>query len=203
MWLLITAEFLMLFSLLSKLIIRLNVDKNQAEFVDLKEALQIELYNAHNANMQGMIDLAKEEINKVQEQNRNALPSSNNQVENKPILEEYKKGVDTENTNDASIPCTENIDQENKPKREDTLVLDLMKYNYLDSQIILALFDNGTKAKGDKLVKKSLVLAELEEQGVKEDDYVTLLRRLKKQELVTFDVGYYSNCSLENIVKNQ
>jgi len=78
-----------------------------------------------------------------------------------------------------------------------------MKYNYLDSQIILALFDNGTKVKGDKLVKKSLVLAELEEQGVKEDDYVTLLRRLKKQELVTFDVGYYSNCSLENIVKNQ
>jgi hypothetical protein len=92
MWLLITAEFLMLFSLLSKLIIRLNVDKNQAEFVDLKEALQIELYNAHNANMQGMIDLAKEEINKVQEQNRNALLSSNNQVENKPILEEYSKG---------------------------------------------------------------------------------------------------------------
>jgi len=202
MWLLITAEFLMLFSLLSKLIIRLNVDKNQAEFVDLKEALQIELYNAHTANMQGMIDLAKDEISKVQEQNRNALPSSNNQTEKKPILEEYKKGVDTENTNDASIPCTENIDQENEPKRDDTLVLDLMKYNYLDSQIILALFDNGTKGKGDKLVKKSLVLAELEEQGVKEDDYVTLLRRLKKQELVTFDVGYYSNCSLENIVKN-
>ena len=149
-----------------------------------------------------MIDLAKDEISKVQEQNRNALPSSNNQTEKKPILEEYKKGVDTENTNNASIPCSENIDQENEPKRDDTLVLDLMKYNYLDSQIILALFDNGTKVKGDKLVKKSLVLAELEEQGVKEDDYVTLLRRLKKQELVTFDVGYYSNCSLENIVKN-
>jgi hypothetical protein len=52
----------------------------------------------------------------------------------------------------------------------------------------------------DKLIKKSLILAELEEQGVKEDDYVTLLRRLKKQKLVTFDMGYYSDCKLENII---
>jgi len=39
MWLLITAEFLMLFALLAKLIVRFNVDKNQAEFVDVKEAM--------------------------------------------------------------------------------------------------------------------------------------------------------------------
>ena len=82
------------------------------------------------------------------------------------------------------------------------LILDLKKYDYIDSQIILALFDNGTIGVGDKLIKKSLVLAELEEQGVKEDDYVTLLRRLKKQKLVIFDMGYYSNCRLENLVKN-
>ena len=75
-----------------------------------------------------------------------------------------------------------------------------MKYNYTDSQLILALFDNETIGIWDKLIKKSLVLAELEEQGIKEDDYITLLRRLKKQKLVTFDMGYYANSALSNIV---
>jgi UDP-2,3-diacylglucosamine pyrophosphatase LpxH len=74
MWLLITAEFLMLFALLAKLIVRFNVDKNQAEFVDIKEALQIELYNAHNSNIKGMIDLAKDEIKKIHNENRKPYP---------------------------------------------------------------------------------------------------------------------------------
>jgi len=115
--------------------------------------------------------------------------------------EEIKTKAKPENTNDACDPC---LDE--KPKLKENLnngekVLDLMMYNYQDSQIILALFDNGSIGKGERLVKKSLVLAELEDQGVKEDDYVTLLRRLKKQKLVRFDVGYFSNCDLKNIVK--
>jgi len=201
MWLLITAEFLMLFALLAKLIVRFNVDKNQAEFVDLKEALQIELYNAHNANIKGMIDLAKDEIRKVHSENKAALPFIQDEEKKEETIQEENK-LDTEITNDASIPCPEDIGKKSSQKEEDILTLDLMKYNYVDSQLILALFDNGTIEGGDKLVKKSLVLAELEEQGIKEDDYVTLLRRLKKQGLVTFDMGYYANCILVNIVNH-
>jgi len=203
MWLLITAEFLMLFALLAKLIVRFNVDKNQAEFVDVKEALQIELYNAHNSNIKGMIDLAKDEIKKVHKENRKALPYNQNQEEKETTVEETKHEQDTDITNDASNTCTENIEQKENKTKDGTLTLDLMKYNYTDSQLILALFDNGTIGIGDKLIKKSLVLAELEEQGVKEDDYVTLLRRLKKQKLVTFDMGYYGNSILVNIVNQQ
>jgi UDP-2,3-diacylglucosamine pyrophosphatase LpxH len=138
MWLLITAEFLMLFALLSKLIIRFNVDKNQAEFVDLKESLQIELYNAHNANMQGMIDLAKDEIEKVQKQNRNALPSRDNQPQNKTIPKEEKGSIKPENTNNASTPCNERTEEKDEPKKDNILILDLLKYNYLDSQKIFS-----------------------------------------------------------------
>ena len=200
MWLLITAEFLMFFSLLAKLIVRFNVDKNQAEFVDVKEALQIELYNAHNSNIKGMIDLAKDEIKKIHKENRKALPYNQKDKDKEPTVEETKHEQDTENHSDASNTCTEDSEPKENKTKDGTLTLDLMKYNYTDSQLILALFDNGTIEKGGKLIKKSLVLAELEEQGVKEDDYVTLLRRLKKQKLVTFDMGYYSDCILDNIV---
>lgn len=204
MSLLITAEFLMLFALFAKLIVRFNVDKNQAEFVDVKEALQIELYNAHNANIKGMIDLAKDEIKKVHQEHKKALPHNQTQEEKKEtVSEETKNETNAKINSDASNTCTEKIDQEEKKKENGTLTLDLMKYNYTDSQLILALFDNGTIGIGDKLIKKSLVLAELEEQGVKEDDYVTLLRRLKKQNLVTFDMGYYANSILVNIVNQE
>ena len=117
-------------------------------------------------------------------------------------LRESKPKID----NNACVPCSKEIEENLKNKtnseKPKNKILDLMKYNYQDSQIILALFDNGAIQKGDRLVKKSLVLAELEEQGVKEDDYVTLLRKLRKQKLVRFDVGYFSECDLENIVKN-
>ena len=198
MWLLITAEFLMLFALLAKLIVRFNVDKNQAEFVDVKEALQIELYNAHNSNIRGMIDLAKDEIRKVHKENKKALPYNQGQED-----KETEQKTNTKIDSDASNTCTENVKKKESKTKDGTLTLDLMKYNYIDSQLVLALFDNGTIGIGDKLIKKSLVLAELEEQGVKEDDYVTLLRRLKKQNLVTFDMGYYANSILVNIVNQQ
>ncbi len=200
MWLLITAEFLMLFALLAKLIVVLNVDKNQAEFVDIKEALQIELHNAHNSNIKGMINLAKDEIKKIHKENRKALPYNQNQEDEEPTSKKEEHETSTDIASDASNACTENSEPKHKKSKDGTLTLDLMKYNYADSQLILALFDNGTIGVGDKLIKKSLVLAELEEQGVKEDDYVTLLRRLKKQNLVTFDMGYYSDCTLDNIV---
>ena len=202
MWLLITAEFLMLFALLAKLIVRFNVDKNQAEFVDVKEALQIELYNAHNSNIKTMIDLAKDEINKIHNENRKALPytKTKEDKEKEAVSEKTEDEPNAEIDSDASNACTGNIEQKENKTKDGTLTLDLMKYNYVDSQLILALFDNGTIGIGDKLIKKSLVLAELEEQGVKEDDYVTLLRQLKKQKLVTFDMGYYSDCILDNIV---
>jgi flagellar hook protein FlgE len=203
MWLLITAEFLMLFALLAKLIVRFNVDKNQAEFVDIKEALQIELYNAHNSNIKGMIDLAKDEIKKIHKENRKALPYNQKEEEKEVVLEKKEHELSTEIDSNASNTCTENIEQKEDKTKDGTLTLDLMKYNYTDSQLILALFDNGTIGIGDKLIKKSLVLAELEEQGVKEDDYVTLLRRLKKQNLVTFDMGYYANSTLGNIVNQK
>ena len=82
------------------------------------------------------------------------------------------------------------------------LELDLLKFNFVDSQIILAAWDNGVLGVGDRLIKKSLVLAELEEQGIKEDNYVTLFRRLKKQGMVTFEMGYVSNAKLINGVTN-
>jgi UDP-2,3-diacylglucosamine pyrophosphatase LpxH len=203
MWLLITAEFLMLFALLAKLIVRFNVDKNQAEFVDIKETLQIELYNAHNSNIKGMLDLAKDEIRKIHNENRKALPYNQKEEEKEVVLEKTEHEPSTEIDSNASNTCSENIEQKANKAKDGTLTLDLMKYNHTDSQLILALFDNGTIGIGDKLIKKSLVLAELEEQGVKEDDYVTLLRRLKKQKLVTFDMGYYSDCILDNIVNQQ
>jgi len=202
MWLLITAEFLMLFALLAKLIVKFNVDKNQAEFVDVKEALQIELYNAHNSNINGMIELAKDEIKKVHNENRKALPYKQDEKKKEAISKEEHE-TNAEIDSNASNTCTENIEKRENKTKDGTLTLDLMKYNYTDSQLILALFDNGTIGIGDKLIKKSLVLAELEEQGVKEDDYVTLLRRLKKQKLVTFDMGYYANSILGNIVNQQ
>ena len=79
-----------------------------------------------------------------------------------------------------------------------SLGLDLLKFNFVDSQIILAAWDNGTLGVGERLVKKSLVLAELEEQGIKEDNYVTLFRRLKKQNFVVFEMGYIANAKLIN-----
>ena len=82
------------------------------------------------------------------------------------------------------------------------LKLDLLKFNFTDSQIILAAWDNGALGEGDRLVKKSLVLAELEDQNIKEDNYVTLFRRLKKQGYVTFEMGYVSNAILINGVTN-
>ena len=106
--------------------------------------------------------------------------------------------------NDACDPCIDEVPKNLKNKinleKPKNKTLDLMKYNYQDSQIILALFDNGTIEKGGRLVKKTLVLAELEDHGVKEDDYTSLTRRLRKQKLITFNVGYYSNCDLENII---
>ena len=99
-------------------------------------------------------------------------------VEN-PTVEEQT----TENTNDVGSTALE---------------LDLLKFNFVDSQIILAAWDNGVLGVGDRLIKKSLVLAELEEQGIKEDNYVTLFRRLKKQGMVTFEMGYVSNAKLIN-----
>ncbi len=133
-------------------------------------------------------------------ENTNGVIGYRHQGENKP-KEEPKTEAKPEITNDASIPSTEENDNLKENLNDAEKVLDLMMYNYQDSQIILALFDNGSIGKGERLVKKSLVLAELEDQGVKEDDYVTLLRRLKKQKLVKFDMGYISNCELKNIVK--
>jgi len=148
-----------------------------------------------------MIDLAKDEIRKVHSENRKALPYTKSEENKEPtssVETQCNKSLndlcakETEynpNTESASNACIENIEQKGNKTKDGTLTLDLMKYNYTDSQLILALFDNGTIGIGDKLIKKSLVLAELEEQGVKDDDYVTLLRRLKKQKLVTFDMG--------------
>ncbi len=109
-------------------------------------------------------------------------------------------------SNDACIPSP--IEKEETKTTENNIikkdkVLDLLKYSYPDNQLIPLIFDNGSLIKGDKLVKKSLVLAELEDRGIKEDDYVTLMRKLKKQKLVYFDVGYFSNCTLKNIMTNE
>jgi len=120
-------------------------------------------------------------------------------VQNLPIKNEAKPQIDS----DASSSCNENLEQNEQPEKNDILILDLMKYNYQDSQIILASWDNGAIGEGGKLVKKTLVLAELEEHGIKEDDYVSLFRRLKKQKLVKFDMGYYSLCELHNIASTK
>jgi len=100
-------------------------------------------------------------------------------------------------------PCKEDVKPENASDVGSTpLKLDLLKFNFTDSQIILAAWDNGALGEGDRLVKKSLVLAELEDQNIKEDNYVTLFRRLKKQGYVTFEMGYVSNAILINGVTN-
>jgi len=120
-------------------------------------------------------------------------------VQKLPIKSEAKPQINS----DASSSCNENLEQNEQPKKNDILILDLMKYNYQDSQIILASWDNGAIEEGGKLVKKTLVLAELEEHGIKEDDYVSLFRRLKRQRLVKFDMGYYSLCELHNIASTK
>lgn len=125
----------------------------------------------------------------------NYLPSAYNANNSVPKIE-AKPEIDS----DASSPCTsENDNLKENLNETKKKVLDLMKYNYQDSQIILASWDNGAIEEGGKLVKKSLVLAELEDQGIKEDDYVSLFRRLKKQKLVRFDMGYFSLCELHNL----
>jgi len=156
-------------------------------------------------NQNNQVDMDKMAFNANLAQKTYLSVSTPNHLQNSydvqklPIKSEAKPKINS----DASSSCNEILEQNEQPEKNDILILDLMKYNYQDSQIILASWDNGAIGEGGKLVKKSLVLAELEEHGIKEDDYVSLFRRLKRQRLVKFNMGYYSLCELHNIASTK
>jgi hypothetical protein len=223
----ISVEFFSLFGIFGNLIIQRNTDKNVKSLVTTADKIANAEANVYLVAETALINNGLARIQHFQQsQNEEAkaqiafnanMPSNayNPQATRgylpsayiAPTLSETKPQTNSDACSPSTDDNPQNLNKKTNVKsglnHGKNLILDLMKYNYVDSQIILASWDNGSLGVGDKLVKKPLVLAELEEHGIKEDDYVTLFRRLKKQKLVRFDMGYFSLCELHNITSTK
>jgi len=103
-------------------------------------------------------------------------------------------------TNSGTRTETKEENKENFNNFEQDNVLDLMKFNNIENELIKMLFDNGKLGAGDKLIPKRFLLGNLP-QTATERDLVNLYQKLEDHGAITFKNGYRANVSIVNEVK--
>ena len=109
-------------------------------------------------------------------------------------------------------PTSSGTRTETNPNKEDNLkenlnneekeVLDLMKFDHKENELIKILWENGTVKAGDKLLSKRFVLPQLP-RTITERDLINLYEKLIDYHMVEFKNGYRALVDAENVVMSK
>ena len=116
-----------------------------------------------------------------------------------PIINKRKpqtSGMRTETNTNQDENLKENLNNEEKE------VLDLMKFDHKENELVKILWENGTVKKGDRLLAKRFVLPQLP-RNITDRDLVNLYEKLIDYGMVEFKNGYRALVDIENVVTNK
>jgi len=116
-----------------------------------------------------------------------------------PIINKRKpqtSGMRTETNTNQGENLKENLNNEEKE------VLDLMKFDHKENELVKILWENGTVKKGDRLLAKRFVIPQLP-RNITDRDLVNLYEKLIDYGMVEFKNGYRALVDIENVVTNK
>ena len=107
--------------------------------------------------------------------------------------------TETEVVQDDNLKGNLNSDEKEVNNEDENRVLDLMKFEHKENELIKILWENGEVKAGDKLLGKRFVLQQLP-RTITERDLTNLYEKLTDYNMIEFKNGYRALVNIENVV---